>query len=78
IIKLAMINLRREMAAAGVQGRLLLQVHDELLLEIPEIELSTFAEMVPRVMTGAYELLCGLEVEMKVGPNWAEMRRLEG
>ncbi|HLH67998.1 MAG TPA: DNA polymerase I [Candidatus Dormibacteraeota bacterium] len=76
IIKIAMVNLHREMREAGLRGRLLLQVHDELVFEIPEAELDVFAEMVPRVMVDAYQLAPGLEVEAKVGPNWADMRRL--
>jgi DNA polymerase-1 len=76
IIKIAMVNLHREMRAARLQGRLLLQVHDELVFEIPEAELDAFAEMVPRMMVAAYRLAPGLEVEAKAGPNWADMRRL--
>jgi DNA polymerase-1 len=73
IIKIAMVRLRREMAQAAMSGRMLLQVHDELVFEVPEPELGAFTEMVPRVMTDAYELSCGLEVEAKIGPNWADM-----
>ncbi len=76
IIKIAMVRLSREMGAAGLGGRMLLQVHDELVFEVPEAEAGAFAEMVPRVMTGAYELATGLAVESKQGPNWADMRKL--
>jgi DNA polymerase-1 len=76
IIKIAMVNLRREMREADLRGRLLLQVHDELVFEIPEAEVDVFAKMVPQVMVAAYQLAPGLEVEAKVGPNWADMRRL--
>jgi DNA polymerase I len=76
IIKVAMVRLQREIAEAGVAGRMLLQVHDELVFEVPEAEAGAFEEMVPRVMTGAYELTTGLEVESKLGPNWADMRKL--
>ena len=55
---------------------MLLQVHDELLFEIPRAEVDAFSEMVPRVMTGAYELESRLEVEAKLGPNWADMSKL--
>ena len=55
---------------------MLLQVHDELLFEVPESEVDQFAEKVPRIMTGAYELETGIEVETKVGPNWADMKKL--
>ncbi|HKW60602.1 MAG TPA: DNA polymerase I [Candidatus Dormibacteraeota bacterium] len=76
IIKIAMVRLHREIEADQIEGRMLLQVHDELLFEVPSGEVDQFAERVPRVMTGAYELETGIEVEMKVGPNWADMRKL--
>lgn len=75
IIKVAMVRLHAEMAAGGLGGRMLLQVHDELVFEIPAAEADRFGEMVPRVMTGAYELLSRLEVESRVGPNWSDMQR---
>src|SRR6266849_2219537 len=76
IIKIAMVRLQREIEADHIEGRMLLQVHDELLFEVPESEVSRFAETMPRIMTGAYELDTGIEVEAKVGPNWADMRKL--
>jgi DNA polymerase-1 len=76
IIKIAMVRLHREIEADQIEGRMLLQVHDELLFEVPRSELDQFAEKVPRIMTGAYELETGIEVEMKAGPNWADMKKL--
>jgi len=76
IIKIAMVRLQREIQADQIEGRMLLQVHDELLFEVPQSELHQFAEKVPRIMTGAYELETGIEVEMKAGPNWADMEKL--
>ena len=76
IIKIAMVRLHREIEADQIEGRMLLQVHDELLFEVPRAEVDQFAEKVPRIMTGAYELETGIEVEMKVGPNWADMKKL--
>src|SRR5919204_174368 len=76
IIKIAMVRLEREMEEARLDGQMILQVHDELVFEVPEREVTAFAEMVPRVMVGAYELQAGLEVEAKAGPNWADMRKL--
>jgi len=76
IIKIAMVRLQREMREAGLTGRMLLQVHDELVFEVPDPEVDAFAEIVPRMMTEAYELATGLEVEAKAGPNWADMRKL--
>jgi DNA polymerase-1 len=76
IIKIAMVRLQREIEADQIEGRMLLQVHDELLFEVPKDEVDQFAEKVPRIMTGAYELESGIEVETKVGPNWADMKKL--
>ncbi len=76
IIKIAMVRLQREIEADQIEGRMLLQVHDELLFEVPKNEVDQFAEKVPRIMTGAYELESGIEVETKVGPNWADMKKL--
>jgi DNA polymerase-1 len=76
IIKIAMVRLQAEIEADHIEGRMLLQVHDELLFEVPESEIDRFAETVPRIMTGAYELETGIEVETKVGPNWADMHKL--
>jgi DNA polymerase-1 len=76
IIKIAMVKLHREMDDVGLAGRMLLQVHDELVFEVPETEVDVFAELVPRLMTGAYELTTGLEVEAKAGANWADMTKL--
>ena len=76
VIKIAMVRLHQEMTEARLVGRMLLQVHDELVFEVPEQEVDAFAEMVPRTMTGAYELATGLEVESKLGPNWADLRKL--
>jgi len=59
-----------------LEGKMILQVHDELVFEIPERETEAFAELVPRVMVTAYELQGGLEVEAKAGPNWAEVRKV--
>jgi DNA polymerase-1 len=76
IIKIAMVRLQRELDDGGLAGRMLLQVHDELVFEVPQAEADAFAEMVPRVMTGAYDLMTGLEVEAKAGTNWADMQKL--
>lgn len=76
IIKIAMVRLQRELDETRLAGRMILQVHDELVFEIPEGEVDAFAELVPRVMVTAYELQGGLEVEAKTGPNWADVRKV--
>ncbi|UCH34206.1 MAG: DNA polymerase I, partial [Armatimonadota bacterium] len=73
IIKLAMLAVHRELAQAEHRTRMILQVHDELLFEVPEKELVAIARLVCRCMSQAYPLAVPLEVEMKSGPNWADM-----
>ena len=72
IIKLAMIRLDRELEGTG--ARLLLQVHDELLLEVPEDRAEEVAALVREVMEGAASLSVPLSVEVGVGPNWYDTK----
>ena len=73
ILKIAMIRLHGALQERGLASRLTLQVHDELVLEVPEGEVKTVAPLVRSVMEGAYELRAPLKVEIKVGKNWEEM-----
>jgi DNA polymerase-1 len=54
-----------------------LQVHDELVLEVPEKELSATARQVREVMEGVHELRVPLVADLKAGPNWLEMRSIK-
>ena len=60
------------------RARMILQVHDELLLELPQEELGAVAPLVCRCMSQAYPLVVPLTVEMKAGPNWADMEAVSG
>src|SRR3984957_14892630 len=73
LIKLAMIRLDRVLKDRGLGARMILQVHDELLLEAPENEWEEAAKLAKREMEGVAELKIPLKVELKSGPNWAEM-----
>jgi DNA polymerase-1 len=73
ILKVAMNRLWRELKARGLLSRMILQVHDELVLEVPEAELSQVAPLVVATMEGAYRLDAPLKVDAKVGHNWLEM-----
>src|ERR687898_36135 len=75
IIKLAMIRVHARLRQEGMASRMLLQVHDELLLEVPEGELAEVAGLVVPEMRNAVELSVPLEVEVKMGRSWGEMRR---
>ncbi len=74
IIKVAMIRIARRLTEEGRGARLVLQVHDELLLEVPEPELSKVKELVRVEMVGAYDLDPHLAVDIGVGDNWAEAK----
>jgi len=73
IIKVAMINLYREMNQRNLKSKMLLQVHDELVFEVPQEELAEMGELVPRLMSTALELSVPLKVDTKTGSNWGEM-----
>jgi len=76
IMKLAMIHLPPALSANNLQSRLLLQVHDELVLECPPSELAATAHVVQKVMEGAYALSIPLDSEARSGTNWGEMTPL--
>jgi len=73
IIKVAMINLHREMSQRQLKSKMLLQVHDELIFEVPQDELETMRHIVPQVMSTALKLSVPLKVDVKTGSNWGEM-----
>jgi DNA polymerase-1 len=75
IIKVAMITIHDRLRAEGRSARLLLQVHDELLLEVPTRELAEVRELVASEMCAAYDLDPPLAVEVGSGDNWAEAKR---
>ncbi|MFC2045490.1 DNA polymerase I [Chloroflexota bacterium] len=75
IIKVAMINLNKEMAEHRLKSKMLLQVHDELIFEVPEDELATMSQLVPKIMSTALELSIPLKVDIKTGNNWGEMEQ---
>jgi len=74
LIKLAMIELDRRLPAEGYEARMILQVHDELLFESPEKEISGLRKIVKEVMEGVHKLRVPLLVETKAGLNWRDMK----
>jgi DNA polymerase-1 len=72
LIKLAMIAVQDWIEQNHMQTRMLLQVHDELVLEVPESELELVKENLPKLMTGVASLKVPLLVEVGVGSNWEE------
>ncbi|MCP5266078.1 MAG: DNA polymerase I [Burkholderiaceae bacterium] len=72
LIKMAMIAVQTWLDAEGLGARLIMQVHDELVLEVPDEELERVRERVPALMCGVAELAVPLLVETGVGPNWEQ------
>jgi DNA polymerase I len=77
IMKIAMIKIPPALAQAGLHGRMLLQVHDELVVECPRTELSDLVGVVRDVMENAYPLGIPLTTEARWGLNWDELKPLE-
>lgn len=75
IIKIAMINIWRVIRQKGLKTRMILQVHDELVFEVPEDEIGVVAKIVKDEMEGVIDLAVPLKIEMGIGKNWAEAHR---
>ena len=74
VIKAAMVSIHRRLREEGRAARLVLQVHDELLLEVPEVETSAVRDLVREEMCGAYPLDPALAVDIGVGDDWNEAK----
>ena len=77
IIKIAMINVSEKLKEQNLKSKILLQVHDDLLLEVPKDEENIVVNMLKYEMEHAVKLDVPLLVEIKVGTNWAEMQKFE-
>lgn len=77
IIKQAMLNVYRRLQREGLQARLLLQIHDELVFEFPPAEQERLAKLVVEEMSVAAKLSVPLKVDVKTGPNWAACEALD-
>jgi DNA polymerase-1 len=76
VMKIAMIKIPPALERAGLRGKMLLQVHDELVLECPREELEQTARVVQETMTSAYPMSIPLSTEARFGDNWGEMKVL--
>jgi len=74
IIKLAMMRMNEALLERGLRSRMLLQVHDELVFEVPEQELEIMKQLVPEVMKSALQLDVPLLAEVSIGSNWYEAK----
>ncbi|MEO7985855.1 MAG: DNA polymerase I [Gemmatimonadales bacterium] len=75
LIKLAMVRIHRALRDGGLGSRMLLQVHDELVFEVPEAEVETMSVLVRTHMEQAAELRVPLVVDIGVGNNWLDAKR---
>jgi DNA polymerase I len=75
LIKLAMVRIYQALRDQGLSGRMLLQVHDELIFEAPPAEVEAITDLVRSHMENVVELRVPLVVDIGVGPNWLEAKR---
>ncbi len=73
IIKVAMIHIDQELKARNLKTKMLLQVHDELIFDVPKEELETIMSLIPQLMENAIELKVPLEVDIRSGNNWYDV-----
>jgi len=74
IFKVALIEIDEHIEKQSLESRLILQVHDEVILEVPSEEEDHVLEKVPEIMKNAYDLRVDLEVNMSFGSTWADAK----
>ena len=72
LIKIAMVRVSRALKEAGLKAKMVLQIHDELLFDVPRDEVEKVKEIAVREMSGAMDVGVPLEVTVGVGSNWLE------
>lgn len=72
LIKMAMIQIHNHLKASSLQGYMILQVHDELIFEVPDPEIELLSEIVKKKMENVMQLKIPLVVDISVGKNWGE------
>ena len=78
MLKIAMIRLAAELLERGLEARMVLQVHDEVILEVPRDELESVVPLTKDVLENAYPLSVPLKVDLETGENWCEMEPAQG
>jgi DNA polymerase-1 len=74
IFKVALVRIETALEDTGRASRLILQVHDEVLLDVPPAEQDPVTDLVVEAMSGAVELSVPLEVNLAFGPTWADAK----
>lgn len=72
MIKVAMINIQNDISRLGLQGKMIMQVHDELVFDVPKNEIDSFKNIILERMKTAIEMRVPIEVEIGEGKNWLE------
>lgn len=72
LIKIAMINIQKDIDEKGLEGKMIMQVHDELVFDVPNHEIDTFKSIIENRMKNAIELQVPIEIEIGEGKNWLE------
>lgn len=75
IIKIAMIQMQKELEKQGLKAKMLLQIHDELVFEAPKEEIPILSKLVPKVMDSAVKLDVPLKVDSKFGDTWYDLKK---
>ena len=76
IMKVAMLDVAEALRNSSLNAKMLLQVHDELVLECPEKELEETAQLIEDKMASAYQLKVPLKTDARAGLNWGKMKPL--
>ncbi|MDD5195071.1 MAG: DNA polymerase, partial [Candidatus Omnitrophica bacterium] len=74
IIKLAMVNIHRETSEKKMRARLIMQIHDELVFDVPPGEIKEVSEIVRRLMEESIALSVPIKVNLALGKNWGELQ----
>lgn len=77
LIKLAMVEINNKLPSVSEKSRMILQVHDELVFEVPENEIKKVSDFVRESMCNVMKLRAPIEVEVSVGHNWGETEKIE-
>ncbi|MFH1235926.1 MAG: DNA polymerase, partial [Parcubacteria group bacterium] len=73
LMKLAMIAVHKGLSKVSPESTLLLQVHDELVLEVPQSDVERVTKFVVEMMNNIYKLKVPIETEVSIGKNWGEL-----
>ena len=74
LIKIAMIKIHNQLPQISPKSKMILQVHDELVFEVPEKEIEKVGAFVQKEMENVYKFQCPIKADIEAGYNWGEMK----